>query len=171
MPTGWTESGSPANVASSGGGLDLTGGVIAADTLQQGSRDTFGIGDVNYGVIYGRARGTGASDYAAQFSAPTFGDVLRVRGDAVIECLGVILLPLLQSPLASDLELRARAGQSVTLEDSGSGWIVQVLDVAGVGRLGFFGGTPAARQTLTSATATPEQIALALEASTLMGGT
>lgn len=36
---------------------------------------------------------------------------------------------------------------------------------------GFFGGTPATKQTLASATATPEQIALALEASTLMGGT
>lgn len=43
-------------------------------------------------------------------------------------------------------------------------------DVTIGGKSGFYGSAPAARQTLHSATATPEQIALALEASTLMTG-
>lgn len=38
-------------------------------------------------------------------------------------------------------------------------------------KVGFYGGTPAAQQTLTSGTATPESLALALEAATLMTGT
>jgi hypothetical protein len=42
--------------------------------------------------------------------------------------------------------------------------------ISDTGAVGFFGAAAAAQQTLHSATATPEQIALALEASTLMGG-
>jgi hypothetical protein len=47
---------------------------------------------------------------------------------------------------------------------------IDVIRVNAAGALGFFNATPAARQTIHSGTATPESLALALEASTLMTG-
>ncbi len=57
-----------------------------------------------------------------------------------------------------------------TLLAGNPGGTPNTLTVTGANTIGFFGGTAAARQTLVSGTATPEQIALALQASTLMGG-
>jgi hypothetical protein len=63
----------------------------------------------------------------------------------------------------------ASAGNTIVEVTDTSGNDVFVVEVDA--KIGFFGHAPAAQQTLTSGTATPEQIALALEASTLMAGT
>jgi hypothetical protein len=60
------------------------------------------------------------------------------------------------------------AGSDIELCDSGSNIVVQVTDT---GHLGFFNHAAAAQQSLTSGTATPEQIALALQANGFCGGT
>lgn len=74
--------------------------------------------------------------------------------------------------------LAARGGQELDLAIGATGFVVfppdfQGLSVNSTGAalsLGFFGAGTATQQTLHSATATPEQIALALEANGFCGG-
>jgi hypothetical protein len=67
------------------------------------------------------------------------------------------------------LDVSARTGTVGNMLAVGIGSTV-LFAITSTGAVGFFGAAAAAQQTLHSATATPEQIALALEASTLMTG-